>query len=230
MFLGILILMAKASRNTPSEIRVSWTVDGGFLQTTRLRGGVFVPVAVRYPIEAHYPNVRGIDVDLRIECLDGETLTVQKVTLSGSNGHEVSAAALKSIPVGALKANAIARVSSPIIVGPDGSLVATLPEPGALTQANAKQLFGQDARRRVTDEHLRKVAEVYEDAKQRGKPTTRAVQAINPVPNSNDVSRPTARRWISQARSTLDPKTGSPFLAPVPNTDRRGRANREKAE
>lgn len=65
--------------------------------------------------------------------------------------------------------------------------------------------------RRIADDWLREVADLYTRAEAVGEPPTRAVEWKH---SQRPIAYKTAARWVEMARRRIDPLTGRMFLAP----------------
>ncbi len=87
--------------------------------------------------------------------------------------------------------------------------------PNPIQYTQARRALRAAAKTGDRDAHYRRVAEVY-----RGFDGRNVVQHVQ---QTMLTSYGTARRWINEARSLVDPETGRPYLEPAPAPGKRSR-------
>jgi hypothetical protein len=86
-----------------------------------------------------------------------------------------------------------------------------------------KETGPRPGKRPLSEEHLRRVAELFTEAEELGLPRSSHIASEYP-----DRDRATIRNWIRYARRRDDPLTGEKFLGPAPATRRAGEQRKDE--
>ncbi len=152
----------------------------------------------RWKVHARHPS--GAVAELDVEVDDGGHPRCRRITISDDGSAEVKSITLRRIPIAKLMAD----------VMQSGAVLTKAPVPAgrgwrvdllsATERADAYAAFSEGGRRprrgvRLTDDQLRRVAEIYQTALRLGDPPTKTIC------EKEHVTRPTASRWVSMARA-----------------------------
>jgi hypothetical protein len=175
-------------------------------------GGLLLPSRFRIvPVK----DGRGVPSDLprlTVEVRDGQP---RCVLIEARDGAELRGETLRKIPVGLLIRAASWELALP--VGPRKRIAPAVEWVGRASGDEVDaELHLRGPGVRVTDERLRRVAEIYQRAQQELRSPTDAVSKEMPC------ARSTAGRWVMQARGRTDPTTGEKFLGPAPKARQAG--------
>jgi hypothetical protein len=86
--------------------------------------------------------------------------------------------------------------------------------PPLFEELAALQERRKPGQRPLSDEHLRRVADVYTTAERVARDAGKRPRPRKAVADAFGKTEATASKYIARARSTTDPATGRPFLAP----------------
>lgn len=162
----------------------------------------------------------GPKITLRYVVRSGE-LVCRDLLVRGRDGQPVTTTMLRSVSVKAITSAVGPRASLRLVKSKDGlrrvSTILTDEGPEGWIEAYKKQQTETPRRgKRLSDETLRDVANVYRDALRQG---SRPIPAIA---EAFTISKKTAPKWVMAARGRIDPATGSTFLEPAPGPGRAG--------
>lgn len=194
-----------SAESVPKVEDVAWDHRDGYSLISRR-------YAVPRWIEAHV-DIGDLDVELGIEVdahgtarcreLRVQTYTARARELGtgtlGEDESTISGELLRTIPVARLVREAVTAAMNKVRELPDGRVVPLITDQGDRDEFYASFAGGMRQPRRgspLSDDHLRRVADLYRAALERGDPPTQTIADEFPVP----LARSTAAKWVMKAR------------------------------